>query len=97
MKRRFAAFLAVLIISFSMFFLFFGALKRSEPQPVAALDSYIACGCGCCPDLEPNVLCIYQGNGDDLESIIAKDKLTSENPACSKVGCSIPIKYVYCD
>ncbi|MFH1474030.1 MAG: hypothetical protein ABIE55_04035 [Candidatus Aenigmatarchaeota archaeon] len=32
-----------------------------------------------------------------MRSIIINDRLMSRDPICPTVGCSFPIKYVYCD
>ncbi len=93
MKRRLAAFLAFVIIALSLFVLFFGAALKAEPR----YDYYIACGCGCCGASEPVIQCLYGSNGDSIESVVAKDKAIAKSPECPKAGCSMPIKYEYCD
>ncbi|OGK12675.1 hypothetical protein A3C98_05265 [Candidatus Roizmanbacteria bacterium RIFCSPHIGHO2_02_FULL_37_15] len=64
-------------------------------------QSYISCGCGCCGFDKPlaeiaKVECLYKLKGESIEEKIEQDKkLTPEQ--CAAVGCSFPIKYVYCD
>ncbi|MCK5474370.1 MAG: hypothetical protein KAI53_03110 [Candidatus Aenigmarchaeota archaeon] len=60
-------------------------------------DFYIACGCGCCPEIEPEEKCLYHSRGDDLNKIIEEDKKIAQ--ICEKrlASCSNPIKYIYCD
>lgn len=64
-------------------------------QPTKRL-AYNACGCGCCGAAQ-NRQCIYQAKGDDLQQIVQRDKDAAKNPDCARAGCSIGIKYVYCD
>lgn len=59
--------------------------------------SYTACGCGCCQDTEPIQECLYHSKGDDLNKIIEADKNLSQSPQCAVMGCSRPVKYIYCD
>jgi hypothetical protein len=61
------------------------------------IQSYIACGCGCCSSVEPEERCLYHSRGDDLQAIIEADKETAQNPDCPMMGCSLPLKYIYCD
>jgi parallel beta-helix repeat protein len=70
-------------------------VKRVEN--VSEIQSYIACGCGCCDDIEPLVVCLYHSKGDDIQKIIKEDQEAAQNPDCALVGCSRGIKYVYCD
>ena len=65
--------------------------RRNEVQ------SYIACGCGCCGGEEPAVKCLYYSKGDDIKKIIEEDKKAAQDPICPTVGCSKGIKYIYCD
>ncbi len=60
-------------------------------------EEYIACGCGCCTGVEPTVECLYHSEGDDIQKIIEEDKAQAQSPICPTVGCSQPIKYIYCD
>lgn len=60
------------------------------------VQSYIACGCGCC-EMQPQEECLYRLKGDDLNKIIEEDKKMRENPICRAAGCSRGIKYTYCD
>jgi len=64
-------------------------------------ESYISCGCGCCvfdKPLEEIVIeeCLYQSKGESIQDKIDQDKQLSPD-LCAVVGCSFPIKYVYCD
>ncbi len=59
-------------------------------------QSYVACGCGCC-NIEPEERCLYHSKGDDLQRIIAEDKKMPQSQECYMMGCSLPIKYLYCD
>jgi hypothetical protein len=72
-----------------------------EPLPEASLDKkqgYVSCGCGCCSGLEPDNRCLYKNNGDSLEKIIEEDKKkASDTEFCATVGCSLPVRYQYCD
>jgi hypothetical protein len=63
----------------------------------AAVESYLACGCGCCGGEEPTQACIYRSKGDDLSKIIEDDKKTGQGPGCAVMGCSLGINYTYCD
>ncbi len=58
---------------------------------------YTACGCGCCGGAEPKEVCIYHSKGENLQKIIEDDKKAGENPECAFMGCSLPVKYSYCD
>jgi hypothetical protein len=61
----------------------------------AAAESYISCGCGCCGgNMTPTVRCL-QAN-ETLEDKKAADaSLTQEY--CATAGCSLPVKYMYCN
>lgn len=59
--------------------------------------SYIACGCGCCPGVEPEVRCLSCVKGDELQALIAEDRAKAADPSCPMQGCSAPVKYLYCD
>jgi len=61
------------------------------------IESYTACGCGCCGGVEPTLKCLYHSKGDDIQKIIEEDKQAAQNPLCPQMGCSHPIKYIYCD
>jgi hypothetical protein len=61
------------------------------------IESYTACGCGCCGGVEPTVTCLYHSKGDDIQKIIEDDKKAAQNSLCPQMGCSHPIKYTYCD
>jgi len=64
-----------------------------KPQ-TPVLDSYIACGCGCCGGVEPEIQCL--SSDDDLQRIIKADIKASKDPGCVAAGCSIGVKYQYC-
>ncbi len=70
---------------------------KEGPEP----EYYISCGCGCCvfdKRLEEiaKVECLYHSKGEKIQDKIDQDnRLTPES--CAAVGCSFPIKYVYCD
>lgn len=70
-------------------------LKNDEPE------FYISCGCGCCGFDEPlekiaKEECLYKSKGESIQDKINQDKQLSPE-LCATVGCSFPIKYVYCD
>lgn len=67
------------------------------PSTFRFIENYTACGCGCCGGVEPTVKCLYHSKGDDIQKIIENDKQAAQNPACPQMGCSHPIKYIYCD
>jgi hypothetical protein len=59
--------------------------------------SYIACGCGCCSNESAREECLYHSKGDDMNVVMESDKAQVGSPGCENVGCSYPVKYVYCD
>jgi hypothetical protein len=67
----------------------------------AAAESYVSCGCGCCGFDKPleevaKVECLNKLAGERIEDKIAKDaNLSAEY--CATAGCSLPVKYMYCD
>lgn len=70
-------------------------LNTEEPE------FYISCGCGCCGFDEPlediaKEECLYKSKGESIQDKIDQDKQLSPE-LCATVGCSFPIKYVYCD
>ncbi len=70
-------------------------LETDEPE------SYISCGCGCCGFDEPleeiaKEECVYKSKGESIQDKIDQDKQLSPD-LCVTVGCSSPIKYIYCD
>lgn len=67
------------------------------PGSVDLPSEYIACGCGCCDDVAPATRCLYRSKQDDLGAIIEADQARRQEPDCARVGCSAPIRYVYCD
>jgi hypothetical protein len=60
-------------------------------------EQYTACGCGCCAGAEPKEKCLYRSKGDNLQKIIDEDQKASQSPDCPVTGCSLPVKYAYCD
>lgn len=73
---------------------------EDDAQGKAPLDcsaTYVACGCGCCGGVEPQVQCLSCANGDDIQALIEKDKVAKADPQCAYAGCSPGTKYVYCD
>jgi hypothetical protein len=61
-------------------------------------QSYLACGCGCCPGIQNHsISCLYHSKGDDLNNIINQDKVMSQSDSCHAMGCSSGILYQYCD
>jgi hypothetical protein len=62
-----------------------------------SLESYVACGCGCCGGKDPIEKCLYRSKGDDINKIIEDDKKVAKSDSCALVGCSLGIKYLYCD
>jgi hypothetical protein len=64
-------------------------------------ESYISCGCGCCGFDKPleevtKVECLNKLAGERIEDKMAKDaNLSAEY--CATAGCSLPVKYMYCD
>lgn len=65
------------------------------------VESYTSCGCGCCEFGQPleeiaKTECLYKSKGDNIQDIIDRDKRLTPD-ACAAVGCSFPVKYVYCD
>lgn len=64
--------------------------------PTADAESYISCGCGCCGNMTPDIRCLDKLTGETIEDRKAADEnLTAEY--CATAGCSLPVKYVYCD
>ena len=72
-------------------------ISNSDNTSATSVDSYVACGCGCCGGAEPKVECIYHSNGDDINKIIENDILVSQAEGCRYAGCSQGVKYTYCD
>lgn len=62
----------------------------------AAVEWYLACGCGCCGN-EPQQKCLYRSKGDDLSKIIEEEKRVVNEQNCALMGCSFGINYTYCD
>jgi hypothetical protein len=67
----------------------------------AAAESYVSCGCGCCGSDKPveetaQIRCLDKLKGERIEDKIAEDANLSPE-YCATVGCSLPVKYMYCD
>jgi len=61
-------------------------------------ESYIACECGCCGGTEPaETVCLYASQGDTIQKIMEEDQIASQQSICTVAGCSLGIKYIYCD
>lgn len=67
------------------------------PDAFEEINSYLACGCGCCAGVEPVEKCLYRSKGDDINEIIREDGITAQSGQCDSAGCSKGIKYSYCD
>ena len=63
----------------------------SEPQ------EYTACGCGCCAGVEPRTECLYREEGGSMQAIMLQDQRIRESPDCETMGCSFPVRYIYCE
>ncbi|MBN8233112.1 hypothetical protein JYK02_36920 [Corallococcus macrosporus] len=74
-----------------------GDRAPAKARPVDCSATYVACGCGCCGGVEPQVQCLSCANGDDLHALIEKDQAAQKDPQCAVEGCSVGTKYVYCD
>ncbi|RKH09531.1 hypothetical protein D7V97_16305 [Corallococcus sp. CA053C] len=70
------------------------AAPDASAQVAPEASSYTACGCGCCPGVEPHVQCL---GGESLQAVIARDKEAAASPDCPMAGCSMPVKYQACD
>ncbi|MBZ4330150.1 hypothetical protein NR800_22625 [Corallococcus interemptor] len=71
--------------------------KAQAKAPLDCTATYVACGCGCCGGVEPEVKCLSCAKGDDLQALIQKDEEARRDPQCAVMGCSTGTKYVYCD
>ena len=92
--RKTTLIIVVVIIALGIIVAVFVKIKN-EPE------SYISCGCGCCGFDEPleeiaKEECVYKSKGESIQDKINQDKQLSPE-LCATVGCSFPIKYVYCD
>lgn len=54
-------------------------------------ETYIACGCGGCGDLEPEVVEVK--SKDEFDRLIAQDKEVKSSAICAAAGCSICTEY----
>ena len=89
---------SITIFIIFLVFLISGCTKEAKEASIEKDDSYyVACGCGCCGGQEPVNKCLYKSKGDDLNKIIESDKNASASSQCAVMGCSIGVKYVYCD
>ena len=62
------------------------------------IKTYIAYWCGSCWwEEKPEEKCLFEENWDDLKKIIEDDKKLKNSEVCNTMGCSIWIKYSYCD
>jgi len=62
------------------------------------VNSYIACGCGCCGSSSvSNEVCLYKEKGEKLSKIISDDLAVKNSLQCANVGCSVGTLYKYCD
>ena len=87
----------ILIISVAIFIAITGCKQNTGNNENDNIDSYVACGCGCCGDADPEEKCIYHSEGDLIDTIIENDKSIAASENCIYVGCSLGIKYIYCD
>ncbi|MFA5831116.1 MAG: hypothetical protein WC878_04795 [Candidatus Paceibacterota bacterium] len=80
--------------------------RTEETFPVSATisassaekETYTACGCGCCGGTEPKEQCLYRGKGDDMEKIKQDDlRIRQDSSSCALAGCSMGVRYRYCD
>lgn len=73
---------------------------KNEPQEQSASTEnvYLACGCGCCDTTRFTEHCLYKNHGESLEQIVADDrKIAANDQVCATVGCSMAVRYRYCD
>jgi len=83
--------IGILIVAFLS-----GCSQQSDNQN-SSVESYVACGCGCCGEEDPIEKCLYHSKGEDINNIIEDDKKAAQSESCELVGCSLGIKYSYCD
>lgn len=83
--------ISILMVLSAMFY------ENNKQSQSSSSEYYIACGCGCCGGVEPQVKCLYYAKGDNLQKIINDDKKIKQSSNCKVMGCSPPIKYKYCD
>ncbi len=62
-------------------------------------NSYLACGCGCCPETiqKPMNKCVDKKSGETLESIEKADRAKKAEGDCNLAGCSQAILYKVCN
>ena len=92
--------IVVVIIALGIITTLFIRLQKNNLKTDES-ESYISCGCGCCGfdgSLEEIAKkeCVYKSKGGSLQDKINQDKQLSPE-SCATMGCSFPIKYVYCD
>ena len=93
--------IVVVIIALGIIAALFIKPQTNSNLKTDELESYISCGCGCCGFDEPlekiaKEECVYKSKGESIQDKINQDKQLSPE-LCATVGCSFPIKYVYCD
>jgi flagellar basal body-associated protein FliL len=92
------AVIIVLGISVILFINYNKTVKTETQEP----ESYISCGCGCCSFQDKTLeeiaqtKCLYKSKGEHIQDRIDRDKQLSPD-FCATVGCSFPVKYIYCD
>jgi hypothetical protein len=74
---------------------------QTSAPPQITEESYISCGCGCCGSDKPleetaQVTCLYKSKGERIEDKMTEDASLSPEH-CATAGCSLPVKYMYCD
>jgi hypothetical protein len=70
------------------------ACGSEEPGTCNAEAPYVACGCGCCPDISATVQCL--GAGENLCDVIAQDLARAASPTCATTGCAAGVEYRVC-
>jgi len=79
-------------------FLMGPSFAAGSVPPPDKTQEYIACGCGCCSGVPTQDECLYKNKGDSLAKIIEVDKeKASDSKFCATAGCSLPVRYHYCD
>ena len=89
----------VLIVSLSiilaamMLFLYY-AVDKTQKQ---GLQEYLACGCGCCEDSQPEIKCLNYSAGERIVKFSSEDNIVAQGSNCRTANCVQGIKYIYCD
>ncbi len=62
-------------------------------------NSYLACGCGCCPETlqKPIEKCVDKKSGETLASTEKADRAKKAGKDCALAGCSQAIRYKVCN